>query len=47
MDSGKTDQEINLEELRIPVSVGIGPNMLVAKVCLDIEAKKTPEGITE
>lgn len=35
------------EELRIPVAIGIGPNMLMAKVCLDLDAKKAPEGIAE
>ncbi len=35
------------KELRIPVAIGIGPNMLVAKVCLDMDAKKEPEGLAE
>lgn len=35
------------EELRIPLAIGIGPNMLMAKVCLDLDAKKAPEGIAE
>jgi len=35
------------EELRIPLAIGIGPNMLVAKLCLDLGAKKTSEGIAE
>nr|WP_245746092.1 UV damage repair protein UvrX [Evansella caseinilytica] len=28
-------------------SIGIGPNMLLAKVCLDMEAKQTPDGIAK
>lgn len=35
------------EEMKIPIAIGIGPNMLVAKLCLDIGAKKAPEGIAE
>lgn len=35
------------KELKIPVAIGMGPNMLVAKVCLDLGAKKAPEGIAE
>ncbi|RKD24388.1 hypothetical protein BEP19_08320 [Ammoniphilus oxalaticus] len=35
------------EELRIPLAIGIGPNMLIAKLCLDLGAKKTAEGIAE
>jgi DNA polymerase V len=35
------------DELRLPLSIGIGPNMLVSKLCLDIAAKKTEEGIAE
>jgi DNA polymerase V len=34
-------------ELKIPVVIGMGPNMLMAKLCLDIAAKKAPEGIAE
>lgn len=34
-------------ELTIPVAIGIGPNMLMAKLCLDIEAKKASENIAE
>ena len=40
-------QETIWKELRIPIAIGIGPNMLVAKVCLDIEAKKVPGTIAE
>lgn len=40
-------KEFMWNELRLPVAIGIGPNMLVAKLCLDMEAKKTQEGITE
>lgn len=32
-------------EFQLPCAVGIGPNMLIAKLCLDIEAKK--KGIAE
>jgi DNA polymerase V len=35
------------KEVRIPVTIGIGPNMLVSKLCLDMAAKKTLEGIAE
>jgi DNA polymerase V len=42
----KMKQEI-WEKTRIPVSIGIGQNMLMAKLCLDIGAKKTVEGIAE
>ena len=35
------------EELRIPLAIGIGPNMLVSKLCLDLGAKKSSEGIAE
>ncbi|WP_141432652.1 DNA polymerase thumb domain-containing protein [Bacillus sp. 03113] len=31
----------------LPSTVGIGPNMLLAKLCLDLEAKKTSSGIAE
>jgi DNA polymerase V len=34
-----------LEETGIPSACGIGPNLLLAKVSLDIEAKKNPDGI--
>ncbi|MFD1707067.1 UV damage repair protein UvrX [Siminovitchia sediminis] len=34
-----------LREFQLTCSVGIGPNMLLSKVCLDLEAKKT--GIAE
>ncbi|HJV46111.1 MAG TPA: UV damage repair protein UvrX [Bacillota bacterium] len=40
-------KEIVWDELRLPLAIGIGPNMLVSKLCLDIEAKKTAEGIAE
>ncbi|SFC42967.1 DNA polymerase V [Bacillus sp. OV322] len=32
-------------EFQLPCAIGIGPNMLLAKLCLDLEAKKT--GIAE
>lgn len=32
-------------EMQLPCTIGIGPNMLMAKLCLDLEAKKT--GIAE
>src|SRR5690606_18998470 len=32
-------------EFQLPCAIGIGPNMLMAKLCLDLEAKKT--GIAE
>ncbi|CAM3797150.1 DNA polymerase thumb domain-containing protein [Mesobacillus zeae] len=32
-------------EFQLPCAIGIGPNMLMAKLCLDLEAKK--EGIAE
>jgi DNA polymerase V len=32
-------------EFQLPCAIGIGPNMLLSKLCLDLEAKK--EGITE
>jgi len=32
-------------EFQLPSAIGIGPNMLMAKVCLDIDAKKT--GVAE
>ncbi|HEY8405787.1 MAG TPA: damage repair protein [Acholeplasma sp.] len=34
-------------ELKIYSSCGIGPNMLMAKLAMDIDAKKTKEGIAE
>lgn len=40
-------QETIWNELKIPVAIGIGPNMLVAKLCLDMDAKKQPEGLAE
>ncbi|WP_445487308.1 Y-family DNA polymerase [Niallia sp. 03133] len=30
----------------LPSTIGIGPNMLIAKLCLDLEAKKSPSGIS-
>lgn len=33
------------EETGIPSACGIGPNMLLAKLALDLEAKKMPDGI--
>lgn len=36
-----------LKETGIPSTCGIGPNLLLAKVALDIEAKKAPDGIAE
>lgn len=30
----------------LPATIGIGPNMLMAKLCLDLEAKKSPTGIS-
>nr|WP_272885793.1 UV damage repair protein UvrX [Fictibacillus marinisediminis] len=35
------------EELGLTVAIGIGENMLLSKLCLDLEAKKTTEGIAE
>ncbi|MDA7027062.1 UV damage repair protein UvrX [Bacillus sp. CLL-7-23] len=32
-------------EFGLPCTVGIGPNMLMAKLCLDLEAKKADRGI--
>lgn len=32
-------------EFQLPCAIGIGPNMLLAKLCMDLDAKK--EGITE
>ncbi|WP_141433504.1 UV damage repair protein UvrX [Bacillus sp. 03113] len=40
----KITSEIN-REFQLPCTVGIGPNMLMAKLCLDLDAKK--EGIAE
>jgi DNA polymerase V len=34
-----------IQETGIPSACGIGPNMLLAKVSLDLEAKKNPDGI--
>ncbi|WP_040207294.1 Y-family DNA polymerase [Neobacillus jeddahensis] len=31
----------------LPCTVGIGPNMLIAKLALDLESKKAPNGIAE
>ncbi|GAA0481643.1 UV damage repair protein UvrX [Salinibacillus aidingensis] len=42
--AGRIKQEL-LETFQIPSAVGIGPNMLMAKLCLDLDAKKT--GIAE
>jgi DNA polymerase V len=33
------------EKFQLPAAIGIGPNMLMAKLCLDLEAKKT--GVAE
>ncbi|WP_279326596.1 DNA polymerase thumb domain-containing protein [Aeribacillus kexueae] len=38
-------QEDLERQFQLPCSIGIGPNMLMAKLCLDLEAKKT--GIAE
>lgn len=35
------------EQTGVRCSIGIGPNKLVAKVCMDVAAKKSPEGIAE
>jgi DNA polymerase V len=35
------------EELGLTVAIGIGENMLLSKLCLDLDAKKTTEGIAE
>ncbi len=35
------------KDLGLPSTVGIGPNMLLAKLCLDLEAKKTKSGIAK
>ncbi len=42
--AGKIKRDIE-REFQLPCSIGIGPNMLMAKLCLDIEAKK--KGIAE
>ncbi|WML45203.1 Y-family DNA polymerase [Neobacillus sp. PS3-40] len=34
-------------EFQLPCTAGIGPNMLMAKLCLDLEAKKARSGIAE
>ncbi|MED4456139.1 DNA polymerase thumb domain-containing protein [Metabacillus fastidiosus] len=34
-------------EFGLPSTAGIAPNMLLAKLCLDLEAKKTKEGISQ
>lgn len=34
-----------LTEMYLPAACGIGPNMLLAKLSLDLEAKKNPDGI--
>lgn len=36
-----------LKETGIPSTCGIGPNLLLAKVALDVEAKHAPDGIVE
>ncbi|MRG86491.1 Y-family DNA polymerase [Salinibacillus xinjiangensis] len=41
----KSIQDELLETFQIPSAVGIGPNMLMAKLCLDLDAKK--QGIAE
>ncbi|MGI6713938.1 MAG: damage repair protein [Bacilli bacterium] len=48
----KTPDEIALEilqrikeKLSIPATIGLGPNMFLAKIAMDIEAKKRPNGI--
>lgn len=36
-----------IEETKIPSACGIGPNMLISKIALDIEAKKNPDMIAK
>lgn len=35
------------EQTKLPVSVGIGPNMLLAKLAMDIESKKNKDSLAE
>lgn len=35
-----------MREFGLPSTIGIGPNMLMAKLCLDLEAKKADNGIS-
>ena len=40
-------QESIKKEFSLPSTVGIGPNMLMAKLCLDLEAKTSKTGIAK
>jgi len=40
-------QDKVLQETKIPSACGIGPNMLISKIALDIEAKKNPDMIAK
>lgn len=35
-----------MREFGLPSTISIGPNMLMAKLCLDLEAKKAEGGIS-
>ncbi len=40
-ETAKEIQKAIYDQFRIPTAVGMGPNMLIAKLALDLEAKKT------
>ncbi|NSL50429.1 Y-family DNA polymerase [Calidifontibacillus erzurumensis] len=45
LDTARKIREAIAKQFQLPCSIGIGPNMLMAKLCLDLEAKK--RGIAE
>lgn len=46
-DFAKKIKDEIYEKTHVHCAVGIGPNVLISKVALDIEAKKMPDGIVE
>ncbi|MHA6489199.1 DNA polymerase IV [Bacillus cabrialesii] len=47
LDLAKRIQNAIYRDFGVPATVGIGPNMLMSKLALDLEAKKSPSGIAE
>jgi len=45
MEIARQIQKDIMRDFGLPSTIGIGPNMLLAKLCLDLEAKRTKEGI--
>ncbi|MED1017868.1 DNA polymerase IV [Bacillus atrophaeus] len=47
VEIAKKIQAAIYRDFGVPSAVGIGPNMLMSKLALDLEAKKSPSGIAE